>query len=166
MGEAKRRGGQSERVAAARNKALGNDPFVVAYEALFGMVREVYRQTGGVNHELIGLDFNDGKVSGVNVFVIEDESAKERIPGNIEAMLLKWPIVAHVMEAWESPAEGIAPAEHPERKDIIAITLHSIHAARTASCEVDPQACTVHKADLLPIEKLEGRLGRRFETRH
>lgn len=166
MGEAKRRGGQSEREAAACARALGGDPFEVAYEALFGMIREVYQQTGGVNHELIGLDFNNGKVSGVNVYMIEDESAKERIPGNVEAMLLKWPIVAHVMEAWESPADGVAPVDHPERRDIIAITLHSIDAAKTASCEVDPQARTVQKADLLPFEKLEGRLGRKFETRH
>lgn len=166
MGEAKRRGVRSDRIAAARDKALGNNPFQVAYEALFDMVQEVYLQTGGVNHELIGLAFNDGKLAGVNVMLIEDDLAKERIPGNIEAMLLKWPIVAHVMEAWESPVEGIPPADHPERKDIIAITLHSLDAAKTASCEVDPKARTVHKADLLPIEKLEGRLGRRFETRH
>lgn len=166
MGEAKRRGVLPDRIAAAREKTLGKNPFEVAYEALFGMVREVYEKTGGVNHELIGIAFNDGKVAGVNVMLIENESAKARIPANIEAMLLKWPIVAHVTEAWESPADGIPPADHPKRKDIIAITLHSIDAAKTASCEVDPQARTVHKADLFSIEKLEGRLGRKFETRH
>lgn len=166
MGEAKKRGAKSERIASARDKALGNNPFDVAYDAVFGMIEMVYGQTGGINHELIGLDFKEGKVSGVNVLLIENNAAVDRIPDNIESMLLKWSVVAHVMEAWEAPPDGTPANLHPDRKDIIAITLHSLDGAMSAACEVDPQSRAVRRAELLTVERLEGRLGRKFEARH
>lgn len=166
MDEAKNRGSEADRIANAKTQLLGDNPFNVAYEVIFGMVTSVYGQTGGVNHELIGLDFKDGKVSGINVFLIEDEASVARIPMNVERMLLKWPLVAHVTEAWAAPPDGIEPSDHPERKDIIAILIHSQDAAMTASCEVDETLRTVNKAVLRQVEKIGGRLGRNFETRH
>jgi hypothetical protein len=166
MGEAKKRGDKFERIASARDKALGNNPFEVAYDAIFGMIEMVYGQTGGINHELIGLEFKEGKVSGVNVLLIENSAAIDRIPDNIESMLLKWSVVAHVMEAWEAPPDGTPANVHPDRKDIIGIALHSLDGAMLAACEVDPLSRSIRRGELRTVERLEGRLGRKFETRH
>lgn len=166
MGEAKKRGVQADRVATAKEQTVGDDPFSVAYDAIFGMVEAVYKQTGGVNHQLLGLGFKDGKVNSVNSLPIEDQDALARVPVNIERMLLKWSLVAHVFEAWEAPPDRMKASEHPDRKDIVSIMIHSMDAVMTAGCLVNEAERTVYKAELLAVEKIGGRLGREFETRH
>lgn len=166
MGEAKNRGTATDRMTDAKTKLLGDDPFGQAYEVIFEMVKTVYGQAGGITHQLIGLDFKDGKVSGVNTLPIQSDNAVANIPLTVEQMLMKWPIVAHVCEAWEAPPNGIKASEHPERRDIVSIMIHTMDAAKSASCLVNQTERTVSKATLITLDKIGGRLGRKFETRH
>jgi hypothetical protein len=166
MGEAKNRGSATDRMTDAKTKLLGDDPFAEAYEVIFEMVETVYGQAGGITHQLIGLDFKDGKVSGVNTLPIQSDNAIANIPLTVEQMLMKWPIVAHVCEAWEAPPEGMKASEHPDRRDIVSIMIHSMDAAKAASCLVNNSKRTVVKATLIALDKIGGRLGRKFETRH
>lgn len=166
MGEAKNRGSAMDRKTDAKTKLLGDDPFAEAYEVIFEMVETVYGQVGGVTHQLIGLDFKDGKVSGVNTLPMQSETAIAKIPLTVEQMLLKWPIVAHVCEAWEAPPDGMKASEHPDRRDIVSIMIHSMDAARSANCLVNQIERTVCKATLITLDKIGGRLARKFETRH
>lgn len=165
MGQAKKRGSQEERAAQAVADNLGQNPFEVAYEAIFGMVKEVYGQTGGVNHQLLGLDFKSGKIAGVNCLQVDNDNIN-RLPDNIQNMLDRWPVVVHVMEAWEAPPGSIPAHEHPEKKDIIAITIHADGIASAASCEVNAATREVKKGPLLAVQKMEGRFARPLAVKH
>jgi hypothetical protein len=137
----------------------------LAYDLIFGMVENVYAQTGGVNHELIGIEFEAGKPSGVNTFLVSDKHFP-MITEYVERMLLKWPVVAHVAEAWAAPAGDYAPNEHPERKDIVSICLHTQTSQVVASCEVDKSTRKVVKAPLGDVVSAKGRMARSIPTKH
>lgn len=120
MGEAKRKQSSQVMSAEERECALGREPFALAYELVFGMVNTVFSATGGVNHELIGIDFHAGKPTGVNVLVVR---RIEDVPRLRDEMLLKWPLVAHVFEAWAAPDGSAAPSAHPRRYDVVNVAL-------------------------------------------
>lgn len=162
MGDAKRRAGFQPLTPSERDSILGLDPFKVAYDFLYGMVERVYTATGGVNHELIGVEFANGKPSGVNVLVVK---RVEDVPRLRDEMLARWPMVAHVFEAWEAPDASMPAHDHPERFDIVAIMLHTAEFAATASCRVDPAKKSIERGELLMPSKMEGRLGRDLPAR-
>lgn len=163
MGEAKRKQVGHPLTSEDRDLALGTEPFAPAYELVFGMVDTVYSATGGVNHELIGIDFEAGKPTGVNVLVVR---RIEDVPRLREEMLLKWPLVAHVFEAWSAPDDSMPPSQHPLRYDVVNVALHTSDRAAVAMCRVDENQRTVEKADLIYPDKIGGRLGRDLPTRH
>lgn len=101
MGEAKRGAAHNASpftllTDAARSEKLGIDPFPTAFDFIYGMVEAVFTKTGGVNHELIGIDFENGKPTGVNVLLVNNV---EDVPRLRARMLERWAMVAHVFEA-------------------------------------------------------------------
>ena len=149
--------------AEKREEMLGNNPFILAYDLVFGMVNTVFSKFGDVNHELIGIDFDDGKPTGVNVLVVH---RIDDVPRLREEMLNKWPMVAHVFEAWAAPDATVAPSIHPLRYDVVNVVLHTSDMAAVAVCRANAEMKTVEKADLEHQYQLGGRLGRELPTRH
>lgn len=161
MGEAKRKL-RSQLSIEDRAAMLGADPFKAAYDLIYGMIETVYSQTGGVNHELIGLDFEDGRAVGVNIVLIK---RTEDVPDLRDRMLVSWPMVVHVCEAWAAPDASCAPHAHPQRQDVVAVTLHTLEFAATASCLVNEKARTIQRGELLMPTEMKGRLGRDIAPR-
>lgn len=96
MGEAKRRAAHNASpftllTDAARSEKLGIDPFPTAFDFIYGMVEAVFTKAGGVNHELIGIDFENGKPTGVNVLLVNNV---EDVPRLRARMLERWAMVA------------------------------------------------------------------------
>jgi len=164
MGEAKRRAalhGQTLR-EEMRAKMLGTDPFKVAYELIYGMVETVFTQAGGLNHELIGMEFEGGKPIGVNTLPV---TRVEDVPRLRARMLERWPMVAHVFEAWAAPDASMPAHAHPDRYDICAIMLHTSEFVAIANCRVDVAQKTIERAELCIPEALAGNLGRAMAPR-
>lgn len=124
MGDAKRRALMTGQplLDAARAEQLGTDPFAAAFDLIYGMVEAVFTKTGGINHELIGIDFEGGKPTGVNVLLV---THVDEVPRQRALMLERWPMVAHVFEAWEAPDDSMPAHVHPQRHDIVAVMLHT-----------------------------------------
>lgn len=139
--------------------------FEIAYDAVFDIVKEVYRQTGCINHQLMGLEFKLGEIVRINSLPIDAENIN-RLPENLQLMLAKWPVVVDVFEAWSGPAGEGPASKHPNRKDIVAIMIHGAEVASSASCEVDMVTKEVKKGPLVSVEKIEGRFGRPLAVKH
>ncbi len=162
MGEAKRRAAHSPSpptplAEAARSEKLGIDPFPAAFDFIYGMVEAVFTKAGGVNHELIGIDFENGKPTGVNVLLVNNV---EDVPRLRARMLERWAMVAHVFEAWAAPDASVPARVHPDRYDIVAIMLNTSEFMAVANCRVDVAAKTIERAELMLPDEIQGRLGR------
>lgn len=149
----------------AKAKMLGADPFGVAYEALYGLAAMAYRETGAVNHEIIGFNFKEGAIEKVNVLLVEEEHLTQ-IPRIIESLLQQFPVVAQIMEAWASPPSLYEPSQHPERQEVISIHIHTDEAYSVASCPINPKTRTVEKTPLFPVISTEGKMAYKIKTRH
>ncbi|MBY0464779.1 MAG: hypothetical protein K2W33_07520 [Burkholderiales bacterium] len=146
-----------------RLQMLGENIFGPAYDFLFNMAQHVYTSVGGVNHELIGVDCKDGKPVGVNILRIR---RIEDVPRLREEMLQKWPLVAHVFEAWAAPDASCPAHAHPQRYDIVSIMLNTIELSAAATCRVDEARKTIERGELQFLSALGGRLGRELPTKH
>lgn len=146
-------------------KMLGADPFGVAYEALYGLAAMAYRETGAVNHEIIGFNFKDGAIDKVNVLLVEEEHLTQ-IPQIIESLLQQFPVVAQIMEAWASPPSLYEPSQHPDRQEVISIHIHTDEAYSVASCPINPKTRTVEKTPIFPVISTEGKMAYKIKTRH
>ena len=163
MGEAKMKATKTAMTSEERETALGLDPFAPAFDLVFGMIEAVFTQTGGVTHELIGIDFDAGKPTGVNVLVVRRVEDAPRLRAQ---MLEKWSMVVHVFEAWAAPDQSVPPHAHPLRTDIVSVMLHTSDMAASASCRVDTEKKTVQRDALIFVDQIGGRLGRELPQRH
>ena len=163
MGEHKRKTSKPVLTDIQRAQYLGADPFTASYDLIFDMIHSVFTNTGGVLHELIGIDFEAGKPIGVNVLTIH---RVEDVPHLRTQMLERWPMVAHVCEAWEAPDQSAPPHAHPLRYDIVSVMLHTTDMAAMASCRVDIDKKTIQRAELFFPTHVGGRLGVQLPQRH
>ena len=163
MGEAKNKSARTALTDEMRAAMLGEDPFKLAYDFLFGMVEHVYTNSGGVNHELIGIDFDAGKPTGVHVLVVR---RTEDVPRLREQMLQHWPMVAHDFEAWHAPDASVPASQHPQRYDVVSVMLNTSDMVAAASCRVDPGQKTIERGELFFPSGVGGRLGCELPTRH
>lgn len=160
MGEAKRRREHTRNDAPTteeRAAALGSDPFRVAYDAVFGMAERLWTEAGCVPHQLLGLEFEGGNLRQVHVLRID---RPEDVPLRRAQMLERWPMVAHVCEAWGAPDLSHPPSLHPRRQEIVAIMLNTEEFMAAAQCEVNPADRTIKRAELRMIDRAEGKMGR------
>lgn len=163
MGQAKGNPANQVMSTGQREVALGSDPFAPAFDIGFGMVNAVFSKAGGVNHELIGFDFEAGVPVGMNVLVVERTEDVARLRAE---MLERWPLVAHVFEAWAAPDASVAPSAHAQRYDVVNVALYTSDMAAVAICRVDVEKQKVVKGDLIFPDQIGGRLGRVLPTRH
>lgn len=163
MGEAKRKKSNIEPLTPeARFSMLGSDPFPTCMDQVYGMAEYVYSRSGMVNHQLIGLEMLDGSVTGVNVLYVK---RIEDAPKLRDELLQRFPMVAHVFEAWSAPDRTAAPSAHPKRTEIVSISLHSLEAAVFMQCPADPKQRKVVRGEVIVPTEVKGRLGRELEKR-
>lgn len=164
MGEARKKAAMYKPMNdIERAAALGNEPFKLAFDLLFGMVDVVYKSTGGVNNELIGIEFDGGKPKGVNVLLVK---RLEDVPRLRTEMLLRWPMVAHVFEAWAAPDASARASEHPKRFDVVSIAMYTPEMAAFAQNRVDVVNRRVERGELVYPDRIEGRLAFDLPQRH
>ncbi len=164
MGDAKRREASKTILTDdIRAKMLGVDPFGVAIDLIYGMAEAVYTKTGAINHQLIGLEFEAGKPTGVHVLLVK---RVEDVPALQEKMLQHWPLVAHVFEAWLAPPGSEAPPHaHPLRQDVVVISLNSPEVAMFCNCPVNGAKRTINRGEFIVPTAIGGRLGRHIGPR-
>lgn len=165
MGEAKRRASESDCTSEAEQYRSSEQCIYDVYDHIFELSEQVYSQTGGVKHELIGIEFRGSQIRGLNRVPIS-EGENSQVKPIMSRMLKKWPIVVHVMEAWLAPPTDVAPHSHPERKDVVLIMVHTEASAYVATCVVDPESKTTMKDELLKLDGVGGRFGRDLPKQH
>ena len=106
----------------------------IAFEAVFDSVATLFRQTGSILHQLIGLEFRGGQAQDAHIEVIK---APEKVQVLIERMRRKWGAVAHVRLAQKLP-DNIPGLPHPERRTMAVIEIHAARCVATAYCRVNP----------------------------
>lgn len=161
MGEAKNKL-RKPLTEAERASMLGTDPFKVAYDMIYEITEEIYKEFGHVDHELLGIDFKDGVPSGVHTLPVR---RVEDVADLRDRMLVTWPMVIHVCEAWASTDPSCAPSQSPDRQDVVMITLHTDEYAATAKCVVNEQERTIQRSELVMPTEMKGRLGRELPKR-
>lgn len=131
-------------------------------DQVYGMAEYVYSKSGMVNHQLIGLEMLDGSVTRANHLYVKriEDASKLR-----DEFIQRFPMVAHVFEAWSAPDPSVAPSAHPNRTEIISISLHTLEAAVFMQCPVDPKAKKVIRGEVIVPTEVNGRLGRDLEKR-
>lgn len=163
MGEAKRRNSNIEPLTAEiRFSMLGSDPFPKCMDETYGMVEHVYSRSGELNHQLIGFEMVDGSITKANVLFVKHI---EDAPKLRDKFLQRYPMVAHVFEAWSAPDQQAQPSAHPRRTEVICISLHSLDAAVFMQCPADSKLKTVIRGEVIVPTEIQGRLGRDLEKR-
>ncbi len=109
------------------------DAAEVAFESVFDSVATLFRETGSILHQLIGLEFRSGCAHDAHIEIVR---APERVPVLIARMRRKWGAVAHVRLAQHLP-DNIAGLPHPERRTLTVIEIHVAHSVATAYCRVN-----------------------------
>lgn len=147
-----------------RARALGVGAFAEAYEFIFNRVEAIYTTTGGINHQLIGVDFEEGKPMTLSILPVR---RPEDVQRNRPSMIERWPLVAHVVEAWAAPDETVMPpSAHPQRFDVVSIMLFTPDCAAAAMCRVDEADRTIEQAELIFPDQIGGRFGHALPQRH
>ena len=106
----------------------------IAFEAVFDSVATLFRQSGSILHQLIGLEFRGGQAHDAHIEVIK---APEKVQVLIERMRRKWGAVAHVRLAQKLP-DNIPGLPHPERRTMAVIEIHATQCVATSNCRVNP----------------------------
>ena len=105
----------------------------IAVESVFDSVSTLFRQTGSILHQLIGLEFRSGRAHDAHIEVIK---TPEKVQVLIERMRRKWGAVAHVRLAQKLP-DNIPGLPHPERRTMVVIEIHAAQCVATAYCRVN-----------------------------
>lgn len=159
MGQAKAKASaRPELTEAARAAMLGNDPFTTAYDFMFEAVSKMFLISGNIKPELVGLDFQDGQIKGVNVIPIR---RREDVTELRAQMLLRWPMVIDLFEGWRAPPGGtLPPSQHPERIESIFLLLNTTNIAAAAFCDIDQKTRSLTRTELIYPDRIEGNFKR------
>lgn len=109
------------------------DPAEVAFDSVFDSVSTLFRESGSILHQLIGLEFRSGRAHDAYIEVVK---APERVPVLIERMRQKWGTVAHVRLAPNLPG-NIPGLPHPERRSLAVIEIYAAQSVATAYCRIN-----------------------------
>jgi hypothetical protein len=120
------------------------DPAEVAFESVFDSVSTLYRVTGSILHQLIGLEFRSGRAHDAHIEVVR---APDRVGVLIQRMRRRWGAVAHVRMAELLPG-NMTGLDHPERRTMVVIEIHVGGKVATACCRVNPQTRELFSAPL------------------
>lgn len=136
---------------------------VAAFDAILSLEQAVYINTGGVPHQLFGVEFNGDAISG---FYCADVPAKQAVGQMLAFMLSKWGMAVHVFEGWASKQTHLPPSKSPDRESVVNITIHTESAAYVASCPADESLRLITKVELIEAEGIGGTMGRSLPVRH
>lgn len=148
MGEAKKRGSFDERVKAAE---VGLATIEHCYAMLLDVAQNVYKDTGGLNHDLKGITVRDGKGTGVSSLIVTDP---QRVPELVQQLLGKWPLVVQTMEVWHTTKPGMLARDDPDRQDAVSFMFYTKQMVMCAICPVDVKARTIEKGELGIVQNM------------
>lgn len=120
------------------------DPIITAFDSVFDSVATLYRATGSVFHQLIGLRLRGGR--GVQT-QIEFVKSPEKVGVLIDRLRAKCDAVAHVRFAPRLPG-NIPGMSHPERRSLVLIEVHGNGAVASSYCRVDAGSRLLTRGDL------------------
>ena len=121
------------------------DPVTVAFDAVYDTVSTLFRETRGVLHQLIGLEFRSGRAHDAYVEIVK---SPEKVPVLIERMSRRWGAVAHV--GMPRPDVENAPGlPHPERRAMVSIEIHAGKMAARAQCRVNRATGEMFRGELV-----------------
>ena len=109
------------------------DLIEVAFESVFDSVSTLFRESGSILHQIIGLEFRSGRAHDAHIEVVK---APERVPVLIERMQRKWGTVAHVRLAANLP-DNIPGLPHPERRSLAVIEIYAAQSVASAYCRIN-----------------------------
>lgn len=144
-------------------QALGETPFETAAEKIIAEVSATYKKTGSIAHQLMGIHFSAGAISGAVAVEIRRKSDVVRMR---EHMLNSFPMVAHIFEAWIAPDSAARPSQHAQRQDVVAIMLHIEGAMGAINCVVDPLTRSITPGPIIVPDQVEGNFRRELGPRH
>lgn len=121
------------------------DPAEVAFDSVLDSVSTLYRVTGRILHQLIGLEFRSGRAHDAHIEVVR---APERVGVLIQRMRRRWGAVAQVRLAEPMPG-NIPGLDHPERRTMVVIEIHVGGKVATACCRVNSQTRELFAAPLV-----------------
>ena len=125
---------QQANLERAREKRL--DPVHLAFESVFDSVFDsvstLFRETGSIYHQIVGLSFRSGGAHGTHIELVK---VPDTAPVLIERMRSKCGSVAHEHFAKNLP-DNIPGLSHPERRTLAVIEIHDAASVATAYCRV------------------------------
>jgi hypothetical protein len=120
------------------------DPITTAFDSVFDSVATLYRATGTVFHQLIGLRLKGGRGMQTQ---IEFVKTPEKVGVLIDRLRAKCDAVAHVRFASRLPG-NIAGLPHPERRSLVLIEVHHNGAVASSYCRVNAGSRLITRGDL------------------
>ncbi len=117
----------------------------VAFESVFESVSVLFRETGSILHQIIGLEFRSGRAHDAHIEVVR---TPERVPVLIERMQRKWGAVAHVRLAANLPG-NIPGLPHPERRSLAVIEIHAAKSVAKAYCRINRVVYEISRGTLV-----------------
>lgn len=135
------------------------------FDNIFDSIQRMYAETHQASNSLLGIVLVDGKISDVVVVPVTFEM-RDFVPKFIEAMLVSFPVVMHVCEAWGAPSAEFNPSEHPEKKDIISFVIYSGSGVYVSTCDADEKKFIVTKGGLFKAGFVGGRMAYQPPTAH
>ena len=124
---------QSRESADASTLEAKVGPAQIAYESVFESVSTLFRATGSIHHQLIGLKFRSGRALDAHIEIVK---SPEKVPLLIERIRRRFGAVANVHLARKLP-DNIPGLPHPERRTLVVIEVHGNDRLATAYCRVN-----------------------------
>lgn len=138
---------------AERMGSLEGVEIETVFDKVFELQKMVYKEFGGVQHALMGMDFKAGEIQTVGTLHIK---RKEDVQHLLSDMLERWPMVVQVFEAWAAPDASTAPSKHALRQDVVCFMLHTTDVVAAAQCRADAASRTLEQAPLVYPDRVEG----------
>lgn len=126
------------------------DPLATAFDSVFDSVATLYRATGSVFHQLIGLRLRAGRGMQTQIEFIR---SPEKAALLIERLRAKCDAVAHVRFAPRLPG-SIPGLPVAERRSPVMIEIHHGDEIALAYCPVDPATRLMSRGE--PLRRAAG----------
>lgn len=136
---------------------LGETPFPIAYDYIYGQIEKSFKRDGHVKASLMGILFRDGQPNSATVMPIK---SIEEVQINRPKMMNMFHMVVHISEAWSAPSNipGVAPSQHPDAQEVVAVILYTTDAVCSAMCPINGKSKSIIKGELITLSGLGGNL--------
>ena len=121
------------------------DQLEIAFESVFESVSAMFRNTGLIRHQVIGMGFCRGRAVSAHIQPIW---VMERLLPLVNRMRRNWDVVAHVQLTHFG-------RDKPTRSAIAEFRVFGARVAVVARCVVDPLARQIDRGNLVVYEEAE-----------